>query len=121
MFLDPMDDGPYGSPTEIMTPPVPERRKFKRFEQRLLLKFRCVSAGLHKDSQDRVGMLADISKGGVELKSKKGYPEGAILQLKMPDSPIFKAKIHHVKVLWSKPVGPQRFSLGCRFVILKKK
>ncbi len=100
-----------------MTATGAERRKFPRFQRRLMLKFRCVKTAHIPDSVDQVGAIEDISKGGMVLKSKKVYAPESVVRLSLPESPMGSARTLHGKVVWARPSEERDgFKLGLQFV-----
>ncbi len=100
-----------------MTTTGAERRKFPRFERRLMLKFRCIKTTHIPDSVDQVGAIEDISKGGMVLKSKKVYAPESMVRLNLPESPMGPARTLHGKVVWARPSKEHDgFQIGLQFV-----
>jgi hypothetical protein len=80
-----------------------ERRRAARAPQRLLLRLRCVTEGLFKELEPRGGLLANISKGGMEVSTTRDYVPGCVLELHLPENPLGGGKIVYGRVAWAKP------------------
>ena len=104
-----------------MTPVAKERRKFGRAQHKRMLKYRCISHGMHKDARQQIGIMTNVGRGGVEFKTKREYPVGAIFEVTPPDDKLFKGKTVHVKVQWVKfAEEPGHYLIGTAFIRLKK-
>lgn len=97
-------------------PPGPERRKHPRVAKRVMLKFRCLAPDLMRDRAEQVGIILEISRGGLILKSPRTYLPGAILELKMPQNELGPARTLHMKVVWQRRAENLMFDLGGAFV-----
>ena len=94
-----------------------ERRRHRRWDQRILLKYRCVTKGVMYEVDDRVGMLLDFSRGGLVLMALREYANGMVLMVKLPESPVGPAQTVHARVLWTAPhEKPGQFRVGGEFV-----
>lgn len=94
-----------------------ERRKHPRWEQRILVKYRCVTKGLMHEVDARVGMLLDFSRGGLVVMALREYSKGMVLEIKMPETPVGPAQTVHAQVLWTSPhEKPGQYRVGGEFV-----
>ncbi len=97
-----------------------DRRRHPRYEQKLIVKFRCITSGRASESHLQVGLIGDVGAGGVMMKSKQAYSTGTILEIKFPDSPPFANKTLNAEVVWLfRPPEADQYHLGCKFVKLK--
>lgn len=96
--------------------PGAERRKHPRVPKRVMLKFRCLAPDLMRDKADQVGILLEISRGGLIVKSPRTYLPGAILELKMPATELGGGRTLHMKVVWQRRAENLMFDLGGAFV-----
>ncbi len=109
---------------ESAAPPAPpsspkDRRVHKRWEQKLIVRVRCIAPGPFREADGRGAMLQDISKGGVEIVTTRDYVGSAVLEMQFPESPIGPAKMYHGRIVWSRGAEkPGHFLLGCAFVRL---
>lgn len=76
-----------------------EKRRHPRWQNRILVKYRCVSEGYLLEVDERSGMLENFSKCGVLLSVLRQYPEGTLLELKLPETPIGPARTAWVKIV----------------------
>jgi len=117
---------PDAAPTE---PPAPrpkvaaqdpgtgrERRRHLRWDQHILLKYRCVSEGILFDVEPRVGALENVSDGGLVLSVKREYPDGTLLEVRLPDTPVGFARTATIRTLWTRPHDkPAKWLVGGEF------
>ncbi len=89
-----------------MSPSTPpggqERRKFPRVHRRVMLRFQCVAPELLRDKALQVGIIMDISKGGLVLRSPRTYLPGAIIELHMPNTEVGPARLFYMRVVWQR-------------------
>lgn len=94
-----------------------DRRRHPRWEQRILVKYRCVTKGVMYEVDERVGMLLDFSRGGLVIMSLREYAKGNVLLVKLPESPLGPAQTVHLRVLWTGPHDkPGQYKVGGDFV-----
>jgi len=79
-----------------------ERRKFPRVHKRVMLRFQCVAPELLRDKALQVGIIMDISKGGLVLRSPRTYLPGAIIELHMPNTEVGPARLFYMRVVWQR-------------------
>ncbi len=114
---EPAKSGEKSEPVVIAS--GPERRRYERWEQKVILKIRCVTAGPFQESRTRDAMLSDLSKGGLELVTTREYARNLVLEVQMPENALGRAQTCQVRILRSS--GAERagqFALGCAFVRL---
>lgn len=93
-----------------------ERRKFKRFDAYMSVKFQAVEQAEEKG----ISLSKDLSREGLKINSTHSLPEGAMLDLEIniPDDP--KPVHTSGKVMWSRPAegDDQGFDQGVRFLMM---
>jgi c-di-GMP-binding flagellar brake protein YcgR len=94
-----------------------DRRRYKRREKRFLVKFRSIGGAHQKDVGERVGMVINISNGGMVLTSKREFQVDTLFEIKIPETPLGPARTIKGKVVWSKTAAESgEYHLGCMFV-----
>jgi hypothetical protein len=94
-----------------------ERRRHPRFRRKLLIRIRAIQGPIPPDRTDGVASVENISRGGLSLVAKAGYPPGMVLRLAFPESPLGPAQ-----ELFGEVVRPGAghesggFALALRFV-----
>lgn len=58
-----------------------ERRQHRRIRKKLLIRIRAVKGSILADRSDTVASIENISRGGLSLLARSGYPVGMILRL----------------------------------------
>ncbi len=102
-----MSDAPQGA----------ERRKHRRVPKKIMLKFRGVAPAAAIDRADLVGIMVEVSRGGLTLRSPRPYAPGAIVELQLPETELGPARRLHLKVAWQKRVeNSTQFDVGGGFV-----
>lgn len=119
-FLEPRGVARYSSFMGGETQPLKpkgSRRRHQRYEQKLLVKHRCVAPSLSVEEAFQVGIIEDVSSGGLMMKVKKAYVTGSIFEIRFPDSPPFPNKTLFGEVTWlfRLPEADQ-YRVGCKFV-----
>jgi len=96
-----------------------ERRRYDRWEQKVLLKVRCITPGPFEEQSTRPAQMTDISKGGVEIVSTREYAKNLVLEMQFPESALGPAQTFHARILRSSGSDKAgQFALGCAFVRL---
>jgi hypothetical protein len=94
-----------------------ERRRHPRWEQRILVKYKCVTKGMFHELEDRVGMLLDFSRSGLVLTCLKEYPTGHVIEVKFPETPLGPARTVFARIVWTRAHDkPGQFRVGGEFV-----
>ncbi|MBI2933300.1 MAG: PilZ domain-containing protein [Planctomycetes bacterium] len=94
-----------------------ERRRYERWEQKLMLRVRCVTPGPWAEKVFRPALLQDVSKGGVEIVTTREYVRDLVLEVDFPQSALGPKQSFHAKILRSSGSDkPGHFALGCAFV-----
>ena len=94
-----------------------DRRRFPRKSQRFLVKFKSIGGAHQKDVGERVGMVINISKGGIVLTSKREFQVDTLFEIKIPATPLGPAREIKGKVVWSKTAAESgEDHLGCMFI-----
>ena len=93
-----------------------ERRKFKRFDAYMSVKFQAASVGEMKG----MSLSKDLSREGLKMNSGADLKEGTVLDLEIniPDDP---SPVHTSgKVMWSRPSEGtnQGYDQGVRFLMM---
>lgn len=93
-----------------------ERRKFKRFDAYMSVKFR--EAG--SSTSQGISLSKDLSREGLKLNSNASMDKGTLLdiEINIPDDP--KPVVTSGKVVWSRPSEErnQGFDQGVRFLMM---
>ena len=93
-----------------------ERRKFKRFDAFMSVKFRPQQAGGHEGT----GLSKDLSREGIKVSSNQPLQNGALLDLEIdiPDDP--KPVRSTGKVVWTKQSDgdEKNFDHGVAFLLM---
>ncbi len=90
-----------------------ERRRAERSPHKMLLRLRCVTAGLFEEVEPRGGMITNRPQGGMEISTTRDYAPGCVLELHLPENPLGGPKIVHGRVVWSKPGEKEgRYRIG---------
>ena len=82
--------------------PAGEKRQHPRMQQRLIVRFRCVSSKTRDVIDQRQGYLMNISKEGMELWTRYTYPPGTRLEVHIPKNPLGEGRKVLAKVAWTK-------------------
>ena len=99
-----------------------ERRNQERVPKEVLIRYRCVGPDELKEPEFVVALLRDISRGGLEMKTRKEYPINSILEVRIPMTDLTAARTVNGAVRWMKPAEEDgQFLVGVKFVRLKKK
>jgi hypothetical protein len=94
-----------------------DRRRWPRKPQRFLIKFRTLGGAYQKDIADRVGLVLNISKGGLVLTTKRHFPEETLLDIKIPATPLGPERAIQGKVVWAREASESgEYHVGCMFV-----
>ena len=102
--------------------PGEERRKQARVPKEVLLRYRCVTPVQLQESSFTVALLRDISRGGLEMKTKKKYPINTILEVRIPMTDLTAARTVNATVVRVKAAEEEgQFLLGLKFVRVRKK
>src|SRR5437870_3993795 len=97
----------------------PERRRAPRVAKRVMLKFRCLAPDLLRDKGDQVGLITEVSRGGLILRTQRTYLPGAILELQMPETTLGPARKLTLRVVWQRRTeNSTQFDVGGQFVRL---
>lgn len=93
-----------------------ERRKFKRFDAYMSVKFKAPGG----ESLHGVSLSKDLSREGIKMNSNVSLEQGALIDLEIdiPDDP--KPVKTSGKVMWSRPAAGrnQGFDQGVRFLMM---
>ncbi len=93
-----------------------ERRKFKRFDAYMSVKYQAADTKELKG----ISLSKDLSREGIKINSTMPLSEGALLDLEIniPDDP--KPVHTSGKIMWSRPAEgrQQGFDQGVRFVMM---
>ena len=93
-----------------------ERRKFKRFDAYMSVKFQAPEEHEIKG----ISLSKDLSREGLKINSTSGIKEGTVmdLEIQIPDDP--KPVHTSGKVMWSRPSDGhnQGFDQGVRFLMM---
>lgn len=94
-----------------------ERRKHPRITKEVLLRYRRVAP--ERDPVSAVGILCEISRGGLKMRAKRECAAGAILEIRIPETDITDPRKVNAQVVSCRPAEQDgEFYLGCRFVRL---
>ncbi len=94
-----------------------DKREHTRYLQKVYVKYRCVTKGMFQESDDRVGVLLDFSRGGFVFAGAREYTVGSIIQIKFPETPLGAASTLHAKVVRTSPHDrPAQHRVACSFV-----
>jgi len=90
-----------------------DRRQAARKLERMLLRLRCVTAGLFEEVDPRGGLLVNISQGGMEISTTREYAPGCVLEVHLSENPLGGPKIVYGRVAWARPGEKEgRYQLG---------
>jgi hypothetical protein len=100
-----------------------EKRGYPRKAVKLFVKYRCVSKGVNRDINDRVGVVTDIAKVGVRIKAVREYVPGTILEIRVAENALGPGpkRTLYAKIVWrAKADKDGEFTHGATFVKLSK-
>jgi hypothetical protein len=100
-----------------------EKRGHPRKAVKIFVKYRCVSKGVNRDINDRVGVVTDIAKVGLRIKALREYVPGTILELQVAENALGPGpkRTLYAKVVWrAKAEKEGEFTHGACFVKLSK-
>lgn len=63
-----------------------ERRRYPREPRKFLVKYRVVGGPAPRDIADRVGQVANLSRGGILLVAKRALPSGTMVEIRFPEN-----------------------------------
>ena len=93
-----------------------ERRKFKRFDAYMSVKYQVPGEVEHK----AISLSKDLSREGLKINSDTNLKEGTVvdIEINIPDDP--KPVHTSGKVMWSRPAEEQNqgFDQGIRFMMM---
>ncbi len=94
-----------------------DRRRFRRMDQKFMVKFKSIGGAHHRDVGDRAGLVLNISRGGLVLASKREFPVDTLFTIKIPKSELGPEREVKGKVVWSRPADESgEYVVGCMFV-----
>ncbi len=78
-----------------------EKRRYVRKACKHFVRYRCVSKSASIEHEPRSGVITEISKGGVRMKTVRDYVVGAILEIQLPEGVVGpKRATLYAKVCW---------------------
>lgn len=103
----------------VRSPPMSggDRRRSIRWAKQILVKYRYLSDGILRDIDPRVGILHNVSAGGLVLTVRRELPLGGLLEIHLPDTPLGPARTASATVVWSRECDgkPGQWLAGCAF------
>lgn len=94
-----------------------EQREHPRKAEKLLVKVRCISEGFFKENDPRGAQLLNVSKGGMEVRCKREYTPGCVLEMRFPEEMGADLGKALAKIEWTRPSSREGwFHLGLSFL-----
>jgi c-di-GMP-binding flagellar brake protein YcgR len=94
-----------------------DRRRFPRKDRKFSVKYRAIGGAHHRDIADRMGMVINISRGGMVLTSKREFPVDTLFTIHIPETPLGPARDVKGKVVWARAAADSGdYHVGCMFV-----
>jgi len=89
-----------------------ERRRYPRIGRKYGVRYRIVGG---RDDAEHVGMVVNLSQGGVVIVSKRPLDAGTLLHMEFPESIFGGPRTLNGKIVWIHPQDGEVL-IGCQFV-----